>query len=49
MGKLIKFVIYLACLAFLGVVGYAYLGPVLGTDFDAPQEEIRKPVVLNAD
>lgn len=49
MGKLIKFVVYLLCLAFVGIVAYAYLGPLFGNDFDAPQQEIRKPVVLNAD
>lgn len=49
MGRLIRFVIYLLCLAFLAIVGYAYLGPWFGTDFSAPQTEIRKPVTLNAD
>jgi len=49
MGRLVKLVIYLVCLAFLAVVGYAYLGPFFGTDFSAPQTEIRKPVTLNAD
>lgn len=48
-GKLFKFVSILLCLAFVGVVGYAYLGPWLGSDFNAPQTEIRKPVELNAD
>lgn len=48
-GKLFKFAFILLCLAFLGVVGYAYLGPWFGSDFSAPQTEIRKPVVLNAD
>ena len=49
MGKLIKFLIYLACLAFIALVAYAYLGPWFGTDFVAPQSEIRQPVVLDAD
>ena len=49
MGRLIKFVIYLLCLAFIAVVAYAYLGPWFGSDFSAPQTEIRKPVTLNAD
>ena len=49
MGKVIKLVLYLVCLAFIGIVGYAYLGPLFGTDFRAPQSEIRKPVVLDAD
>ncbi|WP_238371452.1 hypothetical protein [Heliomarina baculiformis] len=49
MGRLIKFVVYLLCLAFIAVVGYAYLGPWFGSDFSAPQQEIRKPVELDAD
>lgn len=48
MGKIIKFLIYLAILAFVGVVGYAYIGPWFGADFSAPQSEIRKPVTLDA-
>lgn len=49
MVKLIKFVVYVLCLAFVGIVGYAYIGPFFGNDFDAPQEEIRRPVELDAD
>lgn len=49
MGKLIKLLVYILCLAFIAVVGYAYLGPWFGSDFSAPQSEIRKPVTLNAD
>ncbi len=49
MGRLIKFLIYLVALAFIALVVYAYLGPFFGVDFNAPQEEIRKPVTLNAD
>ena len=48
MGKLIKFVIYLICLGFIAVVAYAYLGPWFGSDFSAPQREIRQPVTLDA-
>lgn len=48
-GKLLKFVIYLLCLAFILVVGYAYLGPWFGSDFSAPQNEIREPVQLDVD
>jgi hypothetical protein len=29
-------------------VGYAYVGPFFGADFSAPQVEVRKPLVLNA-
>ncbi|GAA6160950.1 MULTISPECIES: hypothetical protein [Ruegeria] len=49
MGRLIKFLIYLICLCFIGLVGYAYLGPFFGVDFSAPQEEVREPVILNVD
>lgn len=49
MGRLIKFLIYLVCLCFIGLVGYAYLGPIFGVDFSAPQGEIREPVILNVE
>ena len=48
-SKLLKYLIYLAILAFIGVVSYAYIGPYFGADFSATQSEVRKPVVLNAD
>lgn len=49
MGRFFKFLIYLFCLAFIGLVGYAYVGPYFGVDFSAPQSENRVPVTLNAD
>ncbi|WP_171174444.1 MULTISPECIES: hypothetical protein [unclassified Ruegeria] len=49
MGRLIKFVIYVLCLGFIGLVAYAYVGPFFGADFSAPQSEIREPVVLDVD
>lgn len=49
MGRLIKFLIYLICLCFIGLVGYAYIGPFFGADFSAPQSEIREPVTLDVD
>lgn len=49
MGRLLKFLLYVFCLCFIGLVGYAYLGPMFGVDFSAPQGEIREPVILNAD
>jgi hypothetical protein len=49
MGRIIKAVIYLLILGFIGLAGFAYLGPAFGVDFSAPQTEVRKPVVLNAD
>ncbi len=48
MGRLIKYLFYLAILAGIGLSAYAYVGPWFGADFDAPVSEIRKPVVLNA-
>lgn len=49
MVRLLKFVVYLSFFGFLGVVGYAYIGPFFGADFSAPQTEIRESVILNAD
>ena len=49
MGRLLKFLLYLVALGFIALAVYAYLGPYFGVDFSAPQEEVRKPVVLNAD
>lgn len=49
MGRLIKFLLYLICLIFIGLVAYAYVGPFFGADFSAPQSEISEPVILNVD
>ena len=49
MGKMIKLLFMLAILAFIGLVGYAYVGPFFGADFSAPQIEVRQPLILNAD
>jgi hypothetical protein len=48
MFRLFKYLIYLAILATIGLVGYAYVGPFFGVDFSAPQSEITVPVVLDA-
>jgi hypothetical protein len=48
MFRLFKYLIYLAILAAIGLVGYAYVGPFFGVDFSAPQGEISVPVVLDA-
>ncbi len=48
MGKLIKFLIYLAILGFIGLAIYAYVGPFFGADFAPPQVEIREPVTLDS-
>ncbi|MGR3712205.1 MAG: hypothetical protein ACU0A6_03670 [Shimia sp.] len=47
MGKLLRALAILLLLAILGLVAYAYLGPIFGADFSAPQSEIRVPVELN--
>lgn len=49
MFRLIKLLIFLAVIGFVGLVGYAYVGHIFGADFGAPQSEIRVPVVLHAD
>ncbi|MEW2917041.1 hypothetical protein AB1A64_08210 [Ruegeria sp. ANG10] len=49
MGRLVKFLLYLICLCFIGLVAYVYLGPFFGADFSAPQDEIREPVILNVE
>ncbi len=47
MGRLVKLVIYLLVLGFIGLVSYAYLGPFFGADFTPPKTQIRTPVILN--
>lgn len=47
MGRLIKYLIYLALLGAVALVAYAYLGPFFGADFSAPMREIRVPVTIN--
>jgi hypothetical protein len=49
MGRLIKAVVYLCLLGFIGLVGFAYIGPFFGADFSAPEKEVREPVILNVD
>ncbi|MDG1103849.1 MAG: hypothetical protein P8N75_10875 [Ascidiaceihabitans sp.] len=46
---MIKLFFMIAILAFIGLVGYAYVGPFFGADFSAPQIEVRQPLILNAD
>lgn len=48
MFRLFKYLFYLAVIAFLGLAGYAYVGPFFGVDFSAPQDETRVPVTLDA-
>lgn len=44
MGRIIKALVLLVILGFIGLVGFAYLG-----DLSPMQGEVTKPVVLNAD
>jgi hypothetical protein len=44
MGRIIKALLLLVILGFVGLVVYAYLG-----DLSPVQNEVKKPVVLNAD
>jgi hypothetical protein len=44
MGRLIKVVLGLAVLGFLGLIGYAYMA-----DLSPVAEEIKLPVTLHAD
>ena len=46
MARLIKWLFYLAVLAFLALVAYAYVGPFFGADFSPPEEEIRQDILL---
>ncbi|MEM1351281.1 MAG: hypothetical protein AAGF27_03000 [Pseudomonadota bacterium] len=48
MFRIFKVLIFLAIIAFVGLAGYAYIGPYFGVDFTAPQEEQRVPVTLDA-
>jgi len=49
MGRLIKLLIFLLIVGFIGLVGYAYVGPFFGAEFAPAQVEIRQPVILGAD
>ena len=44
MGRLIKLVVVVAVLGFVGLTGYAYLG-----DMTPPSQEVKQPVVLHAE
>ena len=46
MGKLILFLFALLCIGALALVGYAYVGPMLGADFAPEPAEIRTPLTL---
>lgn len=47
MGRLIRTLFYLVLFVFVGLIIFAYLGPMFGADFSAPQSETRMPVTLD--
>lgn len=49
MLRLIKWLFYLAVLAFVALVAYAYVGPFFGVDFSPPEEEIRQEIILETE
>lgn len=49
MLRFFKFLIILAVIGFVGLAGYAYVGPFFGADFSAPTQETRVPVTLDAE
>jgi len=48
MWRFIKVVFFLLILIAVGLVGYAYVGPVLfPADFAAPAQEVNRPVTFD--
>lgn len=43
MGKLIKFLIYLAIIGFIGLAVYAYVGPFFGRTLHHPRSKSANP------
>lgn len=48
MGRIIKWLFILLILAIIGLVAYAYIGPFFGANFSPSTQEIRLPLVLDA-
>ncbi|MEJ6398187.1 hypothetical protein [Yoonia sp. 208BN28-4] len=49
MWRLIKLLVFLTALAAIGLIGYAYLGPIFTPDdFAPPVEQVVEPIVLEA-
>lgn len=47
MWRLIKVLLFLVIFAAIGLIGYAYIGPIFfPSDFAAPSVEINQPVTL---
>lgn len=50
MWRLIKFILYLVVILALGLIAYAYIGPVFFPgDFAAPTQEVTTPVTLDTE
>jgi hypothetical protein len=49
MLRLVKWIIYLAVIGFVALVGYAYLGPFFGANFAPQSNEIRQEIILETD
>ncbi|MEM6307346.1 MAG: hypothetical protein AAF701_05120 [Pseudomonadota bacterium] len=49
MGKVIKTILYVLVFACIALVGFAYIGPLMGVDFSAPSHPIRLEVDLIGD
>ena len=47
MGRILKWLFYLAVLGVAVLIAYAYLGPFFGADFAPPQTERRHAVELD--
>lgn len=46
MWRLLKLLFFTGVLAAIGLVSYAYVGPILGADFTPPQRTVTVPVEL---
>ncbi len=49
MARLIKWLFYLAVLAFLALVAYAYIGPFFGPAVSPPEDELRQELILDTE
>ncbi|MBT9383654.1 hypothetical protein KM176_07280 [Pseudooceanicola sp. CBS1P-1] len=49
MLRVLKWLLYLAILAGIALVAYAYVGPWLGVNFAPPAQEVHTPVTLKAE
>lgn len=47
-GRLLKYLFFLAVLGFAALAAYTYAAPLFGVDFAPPQSEMRQPVTLYA-